>query len=170
MPRVDQTFGSAVARVLDEHRLGKRQQTVRTGIDHVTVGKMLDGIIPSLETVEKFARGFGLDVNEWRLLAGFPKVESGGLTQKLDAMLGRHQSPAQWLDGAIDAAIAKYEPRGYALPDPDATRYGHGGEFDTEDDALRAFAHWLETLALDNPGKPEPEELAELREELGASE
>ena len=76
-----------MTRVLGEHQLGKRQQTVRTGLDHVTIGKMMDGIIPSVETVEKFARGFKLDVNEWRGLAGYEPVESGA--QLLDAGLYR---------------------------------------------------------------------------------
>lgn len=34
----------------------------------------MDGIIPSLDTVERFARGFGLDVNEWRELAGYEPI------------------------------------------------------------------------------------------------
>lgn len=87
MPRVDNDFGLAVTQVLAEHQLGKRQQTVRTGLDHVTIGKMMDGIIPSVETVEKFARGFKLDVNAWRTRAGYEPVESGA--QLLDAGLYR---------------------------------------------------------------------------------
>lgn len=87
MPRVDPAFGQAVTQVLSDHQLGKRQQTVRTGLDHVTIGKMMDGIIPSVETVERFARGFQLDVNEWRTLAGYEPVESGA--QILDAGLYR---------------------------------------------------------------------------------
>lgn len=76
-----------MTQVLTEHQLGKRQQTVRTGLDHVTIGKMMDGIIPSVETVEKFARGFKLDVNDWRTRAGYEPVESGA--QLLDAGLYR---------------------------------------------------------------------------------
>lgn len=87
MPRVDPAFGQAVTQVLSDHQLGKRQQTVRTGLDHVTIGKMMDGIIPTVETVERFARGFQLDVNEWRVLAGYEPVESGA--QILDAGLYR---------------------------------------------------------------------------------
>lgn len=36
---------------------------------------MRNGYVPRLEQVEKFARGFGLDVNAWRAKAGYEAVE-----------------------------------------------------------------------------------------------
>lgn len=68
-------FGAAVRRLLQEHGLSLRSQRVRTGINHMTVKDMTDGIPPRLETLEQFARAFRLDINEWRRLAGYPSIE-----------------------------------------------------------------------------------------------
>lgn len=73
--RLNPAFGEAVRRVLQEHGLSLRGQRVRTGIGHMTMKDMCDGIVPSLEKLEDFARGFELDINEWRALAGYPRIE-----------------------------------------------------------------------------------------------
>lgn len=167
MPRVDSKFGERVAAVLEEHGLGKRQQTVRTGIDHVTVGKMMDGIIPSLETIEKFARGFGLDVNEWRELTGYEPVVAAPDLSRLS--FGQHDSPANRAEETLARLYTKYTAPalGYVhVPHPteDASRF-EGAEIPTERDADQVIARWLEVVAQRNPGKPVPE-LAEYEERL----
>lgn len=72
--RVRPEFGEAVSSVLKEHGLSLRAARIRTGIDHVTLSDMAAGYVPRLEQVERFATGFGLDVNKWRVLAGHPEV------------------------------------------------------------------------------------------------
>ncbi|MDO8732117.1 MAG: hypothetical protein Q7L55_06040, partial [Actinomycetota bacterium] len=67
--------GSAVRLVLEKHGLGYRAQERRTRLDHVTVSRMASGYVPSMPTVIQFAQGFGLDVNEWLELAGYPRIE-----------------------------------------------------------------------------------------------
>ena len=75
--RIDPAFGEAVTRVLAAHGVSLRGQRLRTGIDHMTMKDMKAGVIPRLEKVEAFARGFGLEVNEWRVRAGYEPVADG---------------------------------------------------------------------------------------------
>jgi hypothetical protein len=51
----------------------------------MTMQSMAQGLIPRLEKVEQFARAFGLDVNEWRVLAGYPAVEAKPAAQDVEA-------------------------------------------------------------------------------------
>ncbi len=60
--------------VLAEHGLTLRGQRARTGLSHVTVMGMTQGYVPEMQSVVKFARGFGLDVNEWLELAGYEPI------------------------------------------------------------------------------------------------
>lgn len=73
--RVRPEFGEAVTRLLQEHELSLRAARIRTGIDHVTISDMASGYVPRLEQLEAFARGFGLNVNEWRELAGYERLD-----------------------------------------------------------------------------------------------
>lgn len=84
-------FGEAVKAVLAEHGLTLRGQRVRTGIDHSTMKNMCDGWPTTLERVEQFARAFHLDVNEWRELAGYPRVQADELSEEdqFELALGR---------------------------------------------------------------------------------
>jgi hypothetical protein len=75
MPRINDEWRAAVRRVLDEHKLSLRGAMLRTGIDHVTIGKMATGYVPRSETVMRFAQGFGLNIREWLLLAGYEPIE-----------------------------------------------------------------------------------------------
>lgn len=76
VPRIDISFGDWVQSVLKERNLGYRQQTLYTGINHVTLMKMASGVVPAMETVIRFARGFGLDVNQVLRRAGYPPVNT----------------------------------------------------------------------------------------------
>lgn len=59
---------------MEEHGLSLRGQRPRTGLSHVTVQQMMDGVVPQMESVVAFARGFGLNVNEWLELAGYEPI------------------------------------------------------------------------------------------------
>jgi transcriptional regulator with XRE-family HTH domain len=75
MKRVRPEFGERVKAELEKRGLSLRAARIRTGIDHVTLSDMAAGYVPRLEQVERFAIGFGLPINEWRLLAGFEPVD-----------------------------------------------------------------------------------------------
>lgn len=76
MRRVDPGFGERVSEIVREHGLSHAQANIRTGIDRFTISQMMEGYVPRVEQVERFARGFGLDVNHWRELAGYERIES----------------------------------------------------------------------------------------------
>lgn len=75
---INEAFGSRVRAVLDERALSLRQGRIRTGIDIETLSRMRQGEVPRLDKVEAFARGFGLDINEWRVLAGYESLTGHG--------------------------------------------------------------------------------------------
>ena len=74
----NQQLAEAVKRILAEHNLSLRGQRARTGIDHVTMLGMTNGIVPNEGTIIRFARGFGLDINEWLELAGYERLPESG--------------------------------------------------------------------------------------------
>jgi len=47
----------------------------RTGVNHVTIGEMLNGKRPAMETVVRWASGFRLDLNEWLELYDYPRIQ-----------------------------------------------------------------------------------------------
>jgi hypothetical protein len=67
-------FGEAVESLIRERGCTLRSQRQRTGIAHSTVKSWIDGVQPSMDAVIAFARGFGLDVNEWLALAGYDPI------------------------------------------------------------------------------------------------
>lgn len=74
MERVSKQFGDAVSRVLLERKASLRGQRRLTGIDHATMSDMKAGVIPRMDKVIDFARGLGLDVNEWLALANYEPI------------------------------------------------------------------------------------------------
>lgn len=72
--RINREFGAAVRQLLDERGLSLRQARNRTGVDTDTLSRMRQDEVPRLDKVEAFARGFGLDVNAWRVLGGYEPV------------------------------------------------------------------------------------------------
>lgn len=73
--RVNTRLAEATRRVLDEHGLTDRGQRARTGLAHVTVGNMLKGYDVQMDTLVNFARGFGLDINDWLELGGYEPIQ-----------------------------------------------------------------------------------------------
>ena len=65
----------AVQRELDRRNLSILGASDVVKIERNTLTRMARGNRPALETVEKFARNLGLDVNEWRERFGYPRVE-----------------------------------------------------------------------------------------------
>lgn len=107
--RVNPAFGDAVRRLLESHGLSLRAARIRTGIDHVTLSDMAAGYVPRVEQVEKLARGFGLDVNQWRELAGYPRVEGDPSPESVLADLG-----------ALSDELPPDVPRVTREPDPES--------------------------------------------------
>lgn len=81
MPKpIKPEFGAAVRAALEERKLSRRGQRALTSLDHVTVGTMAQGIVPTMETVVRFAQGLGLDVNQWLTLAGYEPMPPALIT------------------------------------------------------------------------------------------
>lgn len=55
-------------------RLSQNQLSIHSGLDRFTISRWEQGIVPRLDLVERFARAYDLDVNEWREANGFPRV------------------------------------------------------------------------------------------------
>ena len=68
-------LAQAVADLLDRRNLTVNGAHMRTGISREVITKLTLGQRPELEVLEKFARAFGEDVNEFRRLAGYPPLE-----------------------------------------------------------------------------------------------
>lgn len=72
--RINPEFGEWVQALFRKHGLSLRAARIRTGIDHVTLSDMAAGYVPRLEQIERLAAGFGLDANEVRERAGYPRI------------------------------------------------------------------------------------------------
>jgi hypothetical protein len=72
-------LGSAVREALALRNLTINAASIRLKIDRNALTRFAAGIPLSLELVERFATGLALDVNEWRVLAGYPRI-GGELT------------------------------------------------------------------------------------------
>lgn len=81
----------AVRDVLDARKTNPYAIHVRYGISRESLTKLMNGIPPSVEVVERFARAMGLDVNEWRELCGYPRVgwASSDMRDLIDLAMGR---------------------------------------------------------------------------------
>ncbi len=110
MPQVRPEFGEAVRRVLSEQGLTLRGASLRTGLNHVTVMNMTNGVVPRSETVLRFARGFGLHVNHWLELAGYEPLD-GGAEERADALMRLIRRYAE-LQG-------QYPDKHFPIPTPD---------------------------------------------------
>ena len=72
-----QQLGEAAFReALESRRLTIHAAHVRYAISRESLTKMENGQPVGLEVVEKWARSIGEDVNRWRVLWGFPPVET----------------------------------------------------------------------------------------------
>lgn len=76
MRPLNPTFGAKVTQIVDEHGLSLQGTSFRTGIDRYTIGQMKKGYVPRMERVLDFARGFGLNENEWLGFAGYEPIEA----------------------------------------------------------------------------------------------
>ncbi|MGV3724905.1 MAG: hypothetical protein ACO1SX_28730 [Actinomycetota bacterium] len=75
-PFQDQERGAEVRALLEAHGFNARSQRARTGINHVTMGNMLNGYAVDMTTVVRFAQGFNLDLNQWLAKFGFPPLQT----------------------------------------------------------------------------------------------
>lgn len=98
-------LSEAVRAVLDERGLSVRNAAIRTGIDRLTLANMLDGVAPRLEIVEEFARTFSLDVNEWRLLAGYEAIRETDPDRLVDGLAAAEPDR---LTGALIRGLQEY--------------------------------------------------------------
>lgn len=107
MPKIIPAFGAAVARLFQERGLTPRSARAITGINHMTLHEMRQGVVPSVDLLIRFCRKLGLSLAEWLRLAEYdelldalapasPTLYEEGETILLDGMLaltekyGRH--------------------------------------------------------------------------------
>jgi hypothetical protein len=64
-----------VRAVLEKHGQTLRGADRRTNVNHVTLSNMSLGQVPEMESVVKFARGFGEPINDALVLAGYERIE-----------------------------------------------------------------------------------------------
>jgi hypothetical protein len=100
-------FGEAVSRLLADRGLSDRQGQYKTGIDRITIADMRNGYVPRLEQVERFAAGFGLDINEWRALAGYEDIRSGSDLLLAAVQQMREENPGLDVFGLLNFADGK---------------------------------------------------------------
>lgn len=58
-----------------ERGLTQRGVDRKTGVNYNTISNMEIGKIPEMESVVRWAKGLGLNVNHWLELAGYPPIE-----------------------------------------------------------------------------------------------
>lgn len=69
-------LAAAVAALLKERGLSLRQAGQLAGLGHVTISNLRRGVTPGVETILKFARGLGVEPNEWLRLAGYAELDA----------------------------------------------------------------------------------------------
>ncbi len=74
MPKPNPRFSEAISNTLAERGLTLRQAEYKTGIDHTTITRMANGIVPSRGKVIEWAEGLDENINTWLELAGYEPI------------------------------------------------------------------------------------------------
>lgn len=115
MARERPSLGAAINEILARHgtdgkRMSFRQAERRTGLSPATIGELAKGNARTPETLRRFARGLGEDVNRLLLLGGFVPDEidraEAAPTSVPDEM---PDDEGEWL-GRLGRALAKMPP------------------------------------------------------------
>lgn len=102
-------FAQAVKDLRASHGLSQMQAEIRTGVDRFTISRMEQGLVPRLDIVEKWARGFGEDINRWRELAGYPPVVNGA-RRLIDRLAEVRRETGVDFHVSADELAAAFEP------------------------------------------------------------
>jgi hypothetical protein len=115
----------------------------KTGVNYNTISRMASDFVPEMESVVKFARGFGEDVNAALVLAGYEPV-------------GAAPAEASGYTGAYLQQLAAMKERlardGISGPVPETGAHHGGTEGLTPEDAAAEIA-WLEEMIRRGAGK-----------------
>lgn len=88
MRRENEEFGRAFRQAYEARGFKSvRQAAIRTGIDHTTIHRALNGVVPGMASLVKWAHGVGGSVNEWLELGGHPAVANGRPVDGAQAVL-----------------------------------------------------------------------------------
>lgn len=138
--QISEAFGKAVRQVLESRQgMSIRAADRRTGINHVSIGRMAEGYIPEMETVVRWARGFNLDVNEWLRLAGYDPLGT--------------ETPQQRFWARFGEAHARLAAEGIHLPAPAFDR-DYPGWDNLSDADIDSILTALEQMARQGPPAP----------------
>lgn len=115
-----QMLAQAVENALRERNLTVNAASIRLGIDRNALTRFKAGKPLTLELVERFARGLRYDVNEWRELCGYPRIEPSDPNEALDVVVEHSQELTYDadLEGLDD--VRKYEGFGKLSPEAQA--------------------------------------------------
>lgn len=123
MKRASPEFAATVRAVLAQHDSDPRRQQAQTGIHYVTIYDWLRGAPASLKAAVAFAKGFGLNVDEFIVLAGHEPIDSNaGTSLSITLSEACMVRLADLIGEAMQArffGIARYavvEPNGAATP------------------------------------------------------
>lgn len=73
---LNETAGKRVTELLERRGLTLRAADRKTGVNYGTISNMSIGHRPEMESVVRFAKALGENVNEWLELYGYPPVET----------------------------------------------------------------------------------------------
>lgn len=139
MDEQQKMLSEAVRDVLSRRNLSINAASKRLRIDRNTLTRFSEGIPMRLELVEQFARGLGEDINRWRSLAGYPRVE---LTPRLHFL-------ARWGEVADLCLSLGIPPQAFTTDVPLAG--GSTDSFTSHDQADAAIRQLVEGLVDDYP-------------------
>lgn len=74
MARISEGFSDLVSAILDKRCISLRGAMLKTGVTHSVIGEMRKGIIPSRDTIGRFAKGMGVSEQELMVAAGYEQA------------------------------------------------------------------------------------------------
>jgi transcriptional regulator with XRE-family HTH domain len=74
LPRINERFGEAIKKKLEEKGWSFRGACIATGIAYGTIGNMQNGMVPTADNIIKWAKGLKEPINPWMELAGYEPI------------------------------------------------------------------------------------------------
>lgn len=95
MAKVSAEFGEMVSKELEDRKLSLRGVMYKTGVSHAVVSDMRHGVVPTKNTVEKFALGLGIDPMPFLIASGYERAYPSDPVQAVDQALRHIQTVSE---------------------------------------------------------------------------